>query len=108
MKKALPLVHNHLTEESRSCHKHRVTATLTPSISCPSPGGESQPRSLAGTHVFAQDAPSLVSARHRCRIRPPGEATDHKAAGTARQGLTQQSLEEFTLEDVRDFSDGGF
>lgn len=60
-----------------------------------------------GTSVFSQDAPSLDSARHLQRIRPPGEPTDRKAPGTARRGLTQQSLEEFTLEDVRDFSNGG-
>lgn len=61
-----------------------------------------------GTRVFARDAPSPVSAWHLRRIGPPGEPTDRKAPGTTRQGLTQQSLEEFTLKDVRDFSNGGF
>lgn len=44
--KALPLVHNHLTEESHLHCKHPVTAALSPCTSCPSPGGERQPSSL--------------------------------------------------------------
>lgn len=106
IKKVLPLVLNQ-TEE---CCSLQTPSDCSPGMSCLSPGGERQTSSLA-LHAMCF---------HRMHWSVPGTSMGSGSQetplntrlqglqGTARQELTQQSLEEFTLEDVRNFSNGSF